>query len=108
MTVKDQYQWAPAVEGIFMDIRMIKASNSMVVVYVASKELRVGDSLGTAHGLKVTVREMNPVQRDEFSMRVPLDVSELNNADLDGDEAYIYETKLVDATNELRAARTGY
>lgn len=58
MIVKDQYWWAPAIEGVIMDIRMSKVGDSIAVVYVGSKELRVGDKLGTAQGLKFTVGEI--------------------------------------------------
>lgn len=60
MTVKDQYWWAPAIEGTVVDIRMSKVGDSIAVVYVASKELRVGDKLGTAQGIKFTVGEIIP------------------------------------------------
>lgn len=60
MTIKDQYWWAPAIEGIAMDIRMSKMGDPIAVVYVASKKLAVGDKLGTAHGLKFTFGDILP------------------------------------------------
>ncbi|KAF4460198.1 hypothetical protein FALBO_13039 [Fusarium albosuccineum] len=60
MTVKDQYWWAPSIEGVIMDIRMSKMGDQIAVVYVASKKLMVGDKLGTYHGLKFTVGEIIP------------------------------------------------
>ncbi len=60
MVVKDQYWWAPGIEGTVVDIRMSKVGDPIAVVYVASKELRVGDKLGTAHGIKFTVGEIIP------------------------------------------------
>jgi len=55
---KDQKWWAPALEGAIVDIRVSKVGDPIAAVYVASKELRIGDKLGTAHGLKFTVGEM--------------------------------------------------
>lgn len=60
MTVKDQYWWAPAIEGVIMDIRMSKVGDPIAVVYVASKSIMLGDKLATQHGLKFTVGEIVP------------------------------------------------
>jgi len=43
-----------------VEIRMSRMGEPIAVVYVASKELRVGDKLGTAHGIKFMVREIIP------------------------------------------------
>lgn len=43
--------------------------------------------------------------KEEFSKRVPLDVCKLNNADFDGDEAWMYKAGSKDAITELSAAR---
>jgi hypothetical protein len=55
--LKDQWWWAPAIEGTVVNLNMSKAGNSIAVVYVASTRLEVGDKLGTMHGLKFTVGE---------------------------------------------------
>ncbi|KAK7937811.1 uncharacterized protein PG986_014679 [Apiospora aurea] len=72
MTVKDQYWWAPSVEGVIVDIRMSKVGDSIAVIYVASKELMVGDKLGNYHGIKFTVGELIPYETTVTSI-VPQD-----------------------------------
>lgn len=62
MMVRDQYWWAPAIEETIIDIRKSRVGDSLAVVYVTSKELRVGDKLGTAHGIKVHRRGDLPVR----------------------------------------------
>ncbi|KAL7900224.1 hypothetical protein HDV64DRAFT_290802 [Trichoderma sp. TUCIM 5745] len=47
-------------EGVVVDVRMSKVGDPIAVVWVASKELKVEDKLGTAHGLKFTVGEIVP------------------------------------------------
>ncbi|KAK2591530.1 hypothetical protein QQS21_010780 [Conoideocrella luteorostrata] len=54
---------APAIDGTIMDVRMSKVGDSIAVIFVGSKELKVGDKLGgTSQGLKFTVGEILPYE----------------------------------------------
>ncbi len=60
MRLKDQYWWAPSIEGIVVDFKMRKVGDSIAVVYVGSKALKIGDKLGTGSGLKFTIGDLLP------------------------------------------------
>ncbi|OAP53943.1 hypothetical protein AYL99_11823 [Fonsecaea erecta] len=62
MVVKDQYWWAPAIEGTVLEVEISRSGDPIAVVYVASKVLRIGDKLGIMHGLKFTVGELLPYE----------------------------------------------
>lgn len=60
--VKNQYWWAPAVKETVVYIKMSKVGESFAIIYRSSRTLGVGDKLGTAQELKVTVEELLPYE----------------------------------------------
>lgn len=61
MTLREQWWWKPGIDGVVMDVRMSRMGDPHLIVYVALREIRVGDKIAGSHGVKFTVGEIIPL-----------------------------------------------
>ncbi|KAM0433235.1 hypothetical protein ACHAQK_009284, partial [Fusarium lateritium] len=62
-TVKDQYWWAPGIKEVNINMKISKLGDLIVVIYMASKKLIVGDKLGAHQGLKFMIGVIVPYDK---------------------------------------------